>query len=94
MVADLVSLICASNKTCRCDKYHHFLLSYRTKEGVHYHEDMETVTAPSAMFVKSLEILLDKMAAEGFDFSTVVAVGGDAQVLVFLHFIKYIYMLE
>ena len=49
---------------------------------------METVTAPSAMFVKSLDILLDKMATEGFDFSTVVAVGGDAQVLAFLHCIS------
>ena len=75
-------------RACRCDKYHDLLLSYRTKEGVHYHEDMETVTAPSAMFVKSLDILLDKMAAEGFDFSTVVAVGGDAQVLAFLRYIK------
>ena len=41
---------------------------------------MKTVTAPSAMFVESLDILLDKMAAEEFDFSTVVAIGGDTQV--------------
>ena len=44
------------------------------------HEDKLTVTAPTAMFLKALDKLLDKMAEASFDFSKVVAIAGDTQV--------------
>ena len=44
------------------------------------HEDKLTVTAPTAMFLKALDKLLDKMAAARFDFSKVLAIAGDTQV--------------
>ena len=50
----------------------------RTVGGVHIRE--KSVTAPSAMFVKALDMLLDKMVKQGFDFGRVVAIAGASQV--------------
>ncbi|XP_060598742.1 xylulose kinase-like [Ruditapes philippinarum] len=40
-----------------------------------------TVTAPAAMWVKALDMLLDKMMNDGFDFSKVAGISGDGQEL-------------
>ena len=44
------------------------------------HEDGRTVTAPVLMWVKALDILLDRLKIAGVDFSKVAALSGTAQV--------------
>ena len=48
--------------------------------GVCTHEDNLTVTVPTAMLLKTLDKLLDKMVGAGFNFGKVVAIGGDTTV--------------
>lgn len=48
--------------------------------GAHVHEDKLTVTAPTLMWVKALDLLLQKMRKRNFDFSSVVALSGTGQV--------------
>ncbi|KAM9489374.1 xylulose kinase isoform 2-T3 [Clarias gariepinus] len=55
------------------------LPEFRTQGGVHIHEDRVTVTSPVLMWVKALDILLEKMTSAGFDFSRVKAVSGSGQ---------------
>lgn len=55
------------------------LPEFCTNGGVHIHDDQVTVTAPTAMWVKALDMLLDKMKTAGFDFSKVVSLSGDGQ---------------
>lgn len=55
------------------------LPEFRTRGGVHIHEDKLTVTSPALMFVKALDVLLEKMRSAGFDFSRVRAVSGSGQ---------------
>ena len=43
-------------------------------------EGQRLITAPTAMFIKALDMLLDKMDKQGFDFGKVVALAGDTQV--------------
>ena len=43
-------------------------------------DDQRLITAPTAMFIKALDMLLDKMDKQGFDFGKVVALAGDTQV--------------
>ena len=43
-------------------------------------DDKDRVTAPSAMYIKAIDMLLDKMVQSGFDFGRVVALAGDGQV--------------
>lgn len=60
---------------------------FRTHGGVHNHEDKLIVTAPTIMWVKALDMVLERLKLEGLDFSTVVAVSGAAQVM-FVHHCK------
>ncbi|XP_077996562.1 xylulose kinase-like [Glandiceps talaboti] len=55
------------------------LPEFRTQGGAHIHEDKLTVTSPTAMWVKALDILLEKMKTKGFDFSKVAALSGTGQ---------------
>ena len=55
-------------------------LHYRTVGGVHVHADQLTITVPTAMMVKALDMLLDRMAEAKFPFEKVLAIGGDNQV--------------
>ena len=43
-------------------------------------DDKDRVTAPSAMYIKAIDMLLNKMVQSGFDFARVVALAGDGQV--------------
>ena len=52
----------------------------RTVGGVHVHADQLTITVPTAMMVKALDMLLDRMAEAKFPFEKVLAIGGDNQV--------------
>lgn len=54
--------------------------SVRTKGGVHYHENKLEVTVPSALFIKALDVILQRMVARGFPFGKVVALSGGSQV--------------
>ncbi|KAL3040328.1 hypothetical protein OYC64_011374 [Pagothenia borchgrevinki] len=55
------------------------LPEFRTQGGVHIHADRLTVTSPVLMWVKALDMLLDKMKEAGFDFSRVKALSGCGQ---------------
>ncbi|XP_037549954.1 xylulose kinase [Nematolebias whitei] len=55
------------------------LPEFRTQGGVHVHADGLTVTSPVLMWVKALDLLLDKMKRAGLDFSQVRAVSGSGQ---------------
>lgn len=53
---------------------------HSTQGGVHKHSDGKRVTAPSIMWIKALDILLEKLKVNGLDFSTVAGVSGAGQV--------------
>ncbi|MFT7816077.1 xylulose kinase isoform X2 [Arapaima gigas] len=55
------------------------LPEFRTKDGAHIHSDQLTVTSPVMMWVKALDIILEKMKKDGFDFSSVKALSGCGQ---------------
>ncbi|KAG7524708.1 NEDD8 ultimate buster 1 [Solea senegalensis] len=55
------------------------LPEFRTEGGVHLHDDRLTVTAPVLMWVKALDLLMDKMKRAGFDFLRVRALSGSGQ---------------
>ncbi|XP_024135942.1 xylulose kinase [Oryzias melastigma] len=55
------------------------LPEFRTEGGVHIHADRLTVTSPVLMWVKALDLLLDKMKGAGLDFSRVAALSGSGQ---------------
>uniref|UniRef100_A0A672MNQ4 Xylulose kinase n=1 Tax=Sinocyclocheilus grahami TaxID=75366 RepID=A0A672MNQ4_SINGR len=55
------------------------LPEFRTHGGVHIHADKLTVTSPALMWVKALDVLLEKMRNTGFDFSRVKAISGSGQ---------------
>ncbi|XP_029284079.1 xylulose kinase isoform X2 [Cottoperca gobio] len=55
------------------------LPEFRTQGGVHIHADRLTVTSPVLMWVKALDLLLDKMKGVGLDFSRVRALSGSGQ---------------
>ncbi|KAK3551898.1 hypothetical protein QTP70_031558 [Hemibagrus guttatus] len=50
-----------------------------TQGGVHIHENRVSVTSPVLMWVKALDLLLEKMKRAGFDFSCVKAISGSGQ---------------
>uniref|UniRef100_UPI0037E85DEA xylulose kinase n=1 Tax=Semicossyphus pulcher TaxID=241346 RepID=UPI0037E85DEA len=55
------------------------LPEFRTQGGVHIQADKLTVTSPVLMWVKALDLLLDKMKRAGLDFSRVRALSGSGQ---------------
>ncbi|XP_069179446.1 xylulose kinase-like [Procambarus clarkii] len=55
------------------------LPEYRTHGGVHVRGDGVTVTAPTIMWVKALDMLMDKLRVAGADFSTIAAISGTGQ---------------
>ena len=61
---------------------------FRTKGGVHIHEDKVTITAPTAMFIKALDVVLAKMVSSGFQFERVAAIAGATQVCLSIIIIK------
>ncbi|KAM6953860.1 xylulose kinase [Aplochiton taeniatus] len=55
------------------------LPEFRTQGGVHIHNDKLVVTSPVLMWVKALDLLLDKMKRAGFDFSRLRSLSGSGQ---------------
>lgn len=53
---------------------------YRTEGGVHIHDDQLTVTSPTIMWVKAMDLLLDRLKTKKLDFSKVAALSGTGQV--------------
>uniref|UniRef100_A0A2L2Z106 Xylulose kinase n=1 Tax=Parasteatoda tepidariorum TaxID=114398 RepID=A0A2L2Z106_PARTP len=68
------------------------LPEFRTHGGVIPHEDKLSVCAPTIMWVKALDMLLERLKLEGLDFSTVVSLSGAAQVnsMLILLFVKIV----
>jgi xylulokinase len=54
------------------------LPEYRTHGGVHTFD--KRVTAPPIMWVKALDMLMERLRIAGVDFSRVVAISGAGQV--------------
>ena len=57
-----------------------FFLICRTHGGVNVHDDDLTVTAKTIMWVKAIDMLMDKLRVAGADFTSIAAVSGTAQV--------------
>ncbi|XP_058040387.1 xylulose kinase isoform X7 [Ahaetulla prasina] len=55
----------------------YFFLS--TQGGVYIHEDRLSVSSPVLMWIKALDLILEKMKSAGFNFSTVKALSGAGQ---------------
>ena len=55
------------------------LREFKTESGVHRHSDGVTITSPTLMWVKAVDILLMKMAHNGVRFSNVGMISGTAQ---------------
>ncbi|KAH0627614.1 hypothetical protein JD844_003569 [Phrynosoma platyrhinos] len=56
------------------------LPEFGTQGGVYVHSDRLTVTSPVLMWVKALDLMLEKMKSSGFNFSRVKALSGAGQV--------------
>lgn len=52
---------------------------YETTSGVHRHIDGLTVTSPAVMWVKALDLLLERLKSTGVDFAAIAAVSGSGQ---------------
>lgn len=52
---------------------------YETTGGVHCHQDGLTVTSPAIMWVRALDLLLERLQSNGTDFSVIAAVSGSGQ---------------
>uniref|UniRef100_A0A0B7A0A0 Xylulose kinase n=1 Tax=Arion vulgaris TaxID=1028688 RepID=A0A0B7A0A0_9EUPU len=52
---------------------------FNTQGGVHIHADNATVTTPTRMWLKALDLLLDRMKAVQFPFNRVRAISGAGQ---------------
>ncbi|XP_053569766.1 xylulose kinase isoform X2 [Bombina bombina] len=55
------------------------LPEFGTQGGVHVHSDKLTVTSPALMWIKALDIILDRMKSYGFNFFNVKALSGTGQ---------------
>ncbi|KPP64382.1 xylulose kinase-like, partial [Scleropages formosus] len=55
------------------------LPEFRTRDGIHIHSNRLTVTSPPLMWVKALDVVLENMKKEGFEFSRVKALSGCGQ---------------
>lgn len=55
------------------------LPEFHTQGGVHVHEDHVTVTVPTGLWVKALDLLLFRLQNELFDFSYVKGISGAGQ---------------
>lgn len=55
------------------------LPEYRTQNGVNKNRDTLTVTAPTIMWVKALDMLLERLKVAGLDLSTIAAISGSGQ---------------
>ena len=51
----------------------------RTQEGVHRHADAKVVTAPPLMWVKAVDMVLERLRLTGIDFTQVRAISGSGQ---------------
>lgn len=56
------------------------LPEFRTQKGVIHSKDGKTITTPTIMWVKAMDVLLDKLQVIGADFGKLSAVAGSAQV--------------
>ncbi|KAK9396069.1 xylulose kinase [Crotalus adamanteus] len=58
------------------DKY---LPEFGTQDGVYIHDDRLSVSSPVLMWIKALDLILEKMKSAGFNFSAVKALSGAGQ---------------
>lgn len=71
-----------------CVQFDTELPEYRTEGGVHGKESKDgRITSPTIMWVKALDILLEKIRIAGIDFAQVVAISGAGQVTLFVKYL-------
>jgi xylulokinase len=63
---------------------------YQTNGGAIHHADGLTVTAPTMMWVESLDLLLSRMVDQSFPFSRIVAVSGSGSNNEFTQFLNLV----
>lgn len=73
-VNDVLDIVCEENVKFDTD-----LSEFKTTGGVHPHEDGVTVTAPPLMWIKAIDLLLERLRDSGFAFSKVAAISGAGQ---------------
>lgn len=74
VVDDALSVVCET-----AVQFDNDLPEYRTQNGVNKQKDKLTVTAPPVMWVKALDMLLERLKVTGLDFSSIVSVSGSGQ---------------
>lgn len=52
---------------------------FKTQGGVHKHEDKLTVTAPTLLWVKALDLVLQRLKENGLEFESVACLSGTGQ---------------
>ena len=55
------------------------LSEFKTQGGVHRHEDNLTVTAPTLLWVKAFDLVLQRLKEKGLKFGSVACVSGTGQ---------------
>lgn len=55
------------------------LSEFKTQGGVHRHEDNLTVTAPTLLWVKAFDLVLQRLKEKGLEFGSVACVSGTGQ---------------
>jgi xylulokinase len=78
----LKAIIINSNKEGVAEALVNFdvdLPEYRTSGGVHRHEDGLTVTSPAIMWVRALDLLLERLQSKGTDFAALASLSGSGQ---------------
>ena len=64
-----------------CVQFDTELPEYRTDGGVHGKDSRDgRITSPTLMWVKAVDMLMDKIRIAGIDFSQVAAISGAGQV--------------
>ena len=67
-----------------CVQFDTELPEYRTEGGVHGKDSRDgRITSPTLMWVKAVDMLMDKIRIAGIDFSQVAAISGAGQVSLF-----------
>lgn len=52
---------------------------FKTQGGVHKHEDKLTVTAPTLLWVKAFDLVLQRLKEKSLEFGSIVCVSGAGQ---------------
>jgi len=55
------------------------LPEFKTQGGVHQHEDKLTVTAPTVLWIKAFDLVLQRLKEKGLEFESIACLSGTGQ---------------